>query len=91
MWHKFIYRDRRSGEKILLTSSMVVLGDDPVNTAMAKTVGLPLAIAAKMMLTGQIALKGVHIPTVSEIYDPVLCELEKFGISFKENIQTIRV
>ena len=89
MWHKFIYRDKQTGDKKLLTSSLVVLGDDPVSTAMAKTVGLPLGIAAKMMLSGQIALKGVHIPTVSEIYDPILYELEKYGISFKENVKTI--
>jgi saccharopine dehydrogenase-like NADP-dependent oxidoreductase len=85
MWHKFIYRDKGSEKTTLLTSSLVVLGDDPVNTAMAKTVGLPLGIAAKMVLTGQIQLTGVHIPTVKEIYDPVLTELKTMGIEFKEN------
>ncbi|RPH75842.1 saccharopine dehydrogenase, partial [bacterium] len=86
MWHKFIYRHKKTGEKALLTSSLVVLGEDQENTAMAKTVGLPLGIAAKMMLTGQIKLRGVLIPTIKEIYEPVLCELEKYGVTFRENI-----
>jgi len=84
MWHKFIYRSRKTGNQNLLTSSLVVIGEDQVNTAMAQTVGLPLGIAARMVLTGQIKLTGVHIPTVKEIYEPVLCELEKSGIAFTE-------
>jgi saccharopine dehydrogenase-like NADP-dependent oxidoreductase len=84
MWHKFIYRQKGQEKPILLTSSMVVTGDDPVNTAMAKTVGLPLGIATKMVLTGQIRLEGVHIPTIKEIYEPVLLELENYGIGFRE-------
>jgi saccharopine dehydrogenase (NADP+, L-glutamate forming) len=51
---------------------------------MAKTVGLPLGIAAKMILTGQIRLEGVYIPTIPEIYQPVLKELESLGIGFRE-------
>jgi saccharopine dehydrogenase-like NADP-dependent oxidoreductase len=84
MWHKFIYRESGKKEPTLLTSSMVAIGDDQVNTAMAKTVGLPLAIALKMLLTGQIRLTGVHIPTQKEIYEPVLKELEMYGIKFNE-------
>ena len=52
---------------------------------MAKTVGLPLGIAAKLILNETIQLKGLHIPTVREIYDPVLKELENAGIIFTEN------
>lgn len=89
MWHKFIFRNPNTGISRLLTSSLVVIGEDQVNTAMAKTVGLPLGIAAKMMLTGQITLKGVQIPTLKEIYDPVLCELEKYGIIFREKISDL--
>ncbi|MBN1144317.1 MAG: saccharopine dehydrogenase NADP-binding domain-containing protein [Bacteroidales bacterium] len=85
MWHKFIYRTPGAEKRTLLTASMVVLGDDPVNTAMAKTVGLPLGIAAKMIITGQIKLAGVHIPTIPEIYEPVLQELAQYGVQFAEN------
>lgn len=84
MWHKFIYQESGKKEPTLRTSSMVAIGDDQVNTAMAKTVGLPLAIALKMLLTGQIRLTGVHIPTQKEIYEPVLKELELYGITFNE-------
>jgi saccharopine dehydrogenase-like NADP-dependent oxidoreductase len=89
MWHKLIYKDKDSGKSTFLSSSMVALGEDPVNTAMAKTVGLPLAIAAKMVLTGQINLTGVHIPTRKEIYEPVLKELEDFEVKFNESKQIL--
>ena len=84
MWHKFIFRKKGESQSTLLTSSMVVTGDDPFNTAMAKTVGLPLGIATKMVLTGQIKLAGTYIPTHPEIYVPVLRELKKYGIAFLE-------
>jgi saccharopine dehydrogenase (NAD+, L-glutamate forming) len=84
MWHKFIYRKKGATQSTLLTSSLVVTGDDQVNTAMAKTVGLPLGIATKMVLTGQIKLTGCYIPTHPEVYEPVLQELEKYHISFME-------
>jgi saccharopine dehydrogenase-like NADP-dependent oxidoreductase len=84
MWHKFIFKEKNLEKPTLLTSSLVVIGDDPVNTAMAKTVGLPLAIATKMVLTGQIQLTGVHIPTVKEVYEPILKELENYGVVFRE-------
>jgi saccharopine dehydrogenase-like NADP-dependent oxidoreductase len=89
MWHKFIYRNAETGKQTLLTSSLVVIGEDQVNTAMAKTVGLPLGIAAKMILLGQIKLSGVLIPTVKEIYEPMLRELEKQGIVFHEKSQEL--
>jgi len=53
---------------------------------MAKTVGLPLGIAAKLILQEKITLKGLHIPVSQEIYEPVLAELEKMGIHFEETI-----
>lgn len=63
-------------------SYMVLEGEDPIHTAMAKTVGLPLAIAAKLILLDKIKLKGLHIPVVREIYEPVLDELQKHKIYF---------
>ncbi|MEO6488333.1 MAG: saccharopine dehydrogenase C-terminal domain-containing protein, partial [Ferruginibacter sp.] len=56
-------------------SSLFVKGDDSVHTAMAKTVGLPLGIAAKLILTGKLNMSGIHIPVNKEIYEPVLEEL----------------
>jgi saccharopine dehydrogenase-like NADP-dependent oxidoreductase len=82
MWHRFFYRI--SGTKFELQSSLITLGDDPVHTAMSKTVGLPIAIAARLILNGSIKLSGVHLPVIPEIYNPVLDELATFGISFRD-------
>ena len=58
-------------------------------TAMAKSVGLPAGIAAKLILTDKLPLTGCHIPTHPAIYRPVLKELAEKGLSFKEKVETI--
>ena len=73
-----------NNEKLQIISSLIVKGKDSIHTAMAKTVGLPLGIAAKLILNGTINLSGLHIPIIKEIYVPVLEELKKNGIIFKE-------
>lgn len=70
-----------------ISSSLVVKGENNLRTAMAKTVGLPLGIAAKLILNGTIKLTGLHIPTKKEIYEPVLEELEEYEIKFHEEIK----
>ena len=82
MLHEIEYLS--GGVKNNIESSLVVTGEDSLRTAMAKTVGLPLGIAAKFILNGTIQLAGIHIPTIKQIYDPVLNELEKSGICFIE-------
>lgn len=82
MWHKFDYQEE--GRHKQIQSHMVAVGDDPVNTAMAKTVGYPLGITAKMILNGTIQLTGVHVPTEKELYLPVLKELSDMGFDFME-------
>ncbi len=67
-----------------ITSSLIVKGDNAIQTAMAKTVGLPLGIAATLILNGTITSKGLKIPISKEIFEPVLRELAKNGVSFKE-------
>lgn len=67
-----------------IISSLIVKGKDSIHTAMAKTVGLPLGIAAKLILNGTINLVGLHIPIIKEIYEPVLKELEMNEIIFSE-------
>ncbi|TAH13018.1 MAG: saccharopine dehydrogenase [Sphingobacteriia bacterium] len=74
-----------NNEKHQIKSSLIVKGDDESNTAMAKTVGLPLGIAAKLILENRINLRGLHIPIVASIYKPVLEELAEEGIQFEEN------
>jgi len=70
-----------------LNSSLVVKGKDSVHTAMARTVGLPLGIAAVLVLQGKIGLTGLQIPTEPEIYLPVLEQLAQLGIVFDEQEQ----
>ena len=70
-------------------SCLIVKGEDQIHTAMAKTVGLPLGIAAKLILQNKIQLSGLHIPVVREIYEPVLKELELNGIKFYEEIKAL--
>lgn len=82
MWHRFRYKANEQDKEI--HSSMVVKGDDQKYTAMAKTVGLPVAIATKMILNGTIKTPGVHVPISKEIYNPILDELENYGINFIE-------
>ena len=65
---------------------MVSIGEDKTYTAMAKTVGLPLAIAALAILNNLIKSAGVQLPVSKEIYLPILKELEEYQISFKEKI-----
>lgn len=89
MWHKFEYIDRDSGKKVERNSSLVVLGECGEKTAMAKTVGLPLAVAAKLALTGKLNHRGVFIPTCPEIFEPILEELGLYGIIFNEKICSI--
>lgn len=82
MYHKFGYE--LNGEKKQIDSKMVCLGDDQTYTAMAKTVGLPVAIAALQILNGKIKTPGVQLPIAKEVYLPILNELEDYGVVFKE-------
>ncbi|GHA72528.1 saccharopine dehydrogenase C-terminal domain-containing protein [Pontibacter akesuensis] len=82
MQHQFGYT--LNGEQREVTSTLVAKGDDEVQTAMAKTVGLPVGILAKLLLQGKITRRGVVIPIFPELYEPVLDELEAYGIRFVE-------
>jgi saccharopine dehydrogenase (NADP+, L-glutamate forming) len=84
MQHQFEYTFDAKIQK--LNSSLLVFGDDPRYTSMAKTVGLPVAIAAKLILNGDIILTGVKIPTTKDIYISVLKELKENGINFIEEL-----
>ncbi len=82
MQHLFEIKTSQGLKKV--TSSLVSFGKDSVYTAMAKTVGLPLAIAVDLFLDGKINLHGLHIPVLPEIYEPILEELTRCGIHFVE-------
>ena len=82
MWHKFNFSQKGVDKEI--RSHMVYIGKDNKFTAMSDTVGLPLGIAAKLLLSGKIKDRGVKLPIEREIYLPVLSELEQLGITFEE-------
>jgi saccharopine dehydrogenase-like NADP-dependent oxidoreductase len=87
MLHEIEYEINNERKEI--SSSLIVKGEDQKLTAMAKTVGLPLGIAAKLILQNKIKLTGLHIPVAPEIYEPVLSELEEHQIKFNEKLDTI--
>ncbi len=82
MQHEFEYQIGTVSHS--LKSSLVCIGEDDQHTAMAKTVGLPLGIAAKLILENQIQIKGLYIPILPQIYKPVLAALKVEGIEFQE-------
>ncbi|MBT0606867.1 saccharopine dehydrogenase family protein [Aequorivita echinoideorum] len=82
MYHKFGYE--LDGKQYQIDSHMALIGEDQTHTAMAKTVGLPVAIAALKILNEEITTPGVQLPITKEVYEPILKELEENGIIFHE-------
>ena len=82
MVHQFEYE--LNNEKFEISSHMVNIGEDQMYTSMSNTVGIPAAICAKMILTGELVKKGVTLPVQKEIYTPILKELEEYDIRFLE-------
>ena len=83
---KVEYKDKKSQEII---SALVEFGIPGGDSAMSRTVGLPLAIAAKNILSGKIKSTGVQIPVIPEIYKPILAELRELGIKFETRTKKI--
>lgn len=87
MQHRFEYS--QNGKKHRIISSLVVKGENEIHTAMAKTVGLPAAIAVRRILSGALNRTGVCVPVTADIYEPVLSELESFGVKFSEKEEVL--
>jgi saccharopine dehydrogenase (NADP+, L-glutamate forming) len=87
MLHEFIaeYPDKKE----YITSTLVDYGVPDGDTSVARTVSIPAAIAVKLVLQRRIDFTGVHIPTIPEIYNPILDELEGHNIMFEERRKTI--
>ncbi len=85
MLHEIAYE--QNGQQQTVKSELVVKGEDSLHTAMAKTVGLPLGIAATLLLEGSLKETGLHIPIIPTIYKPVLEALETQGIRFTESFE----
>ncbi len=88
MQHELEYDPRRAKERTKITSTMIIKGDDREHSAMAKTVGLPIAVLAEVVLTNKLPKMptGVCIPVSASIYTPVLRQLRRLGIEFHETV-----
>lgn len=86
MQHVFEYEIKR--KKHRLTSTLVMKGENAESTAMSKLVGLPLGIFVKLLMLGKVSTTGVSIPTMPEVYEPVMEELKSFGVEFQEKEET---
>lgn len=82
MWHRFRYAVDGAHQEI--HASLGVIGQDQQHTAMARTVGLPIAMACKLLLNGKIEQRGLLLPLAPSIYVPILDELARLGIVFQE-------
>lgn len=82
MQHEFKYKN--ANESKMIVSAMAITGKDQDETSMSMTVGLPLGIATKLLMTGKINYTGIILPIHKDIYQPILAELESFGIKFEE-------
>ena len=87
MQHEFIYK--LNGKRYKRTSTLVQEGENAINTAMSSLVGLPLAIAVKHYLLGNIKVTGVQIPTTPDVYNPILKDLEALGVTFNELVEEL--
>jgi len=82
MQHQFDFL--LNGEHKKRYSTLVYIGEDTSHTAMSMTVGLPLAMVARQILEGKYLETGVQLPLQSDLYKPVLKELESYNIRFEE-------
>ncbi|MEA3457795.1 MAG: saccharopine dehydrogenase C-terminal domain-containing protein, partial [Candidatus Thermoplasmatota archaeon] len=87
MHHEFIAE--YTSKKEYITSTLLEYGISNGDSAVARTVAFPAAIAVKMILNEKIKLSGVYIPVIPEIYNPILDELEEMGIKFDEKTEEI--
>ncbi len=82
MQHTFDYEISSQSKR--LQSTLVYKGSDPLHTAMSITVGVPVAIATRLLLEDQFDLTGVQRPLSKQVYEPVMGELADYGIRFRE-------
>lgn len=84
MEHRYEASFPDDGRRVHHTSTMIDYGEEGGETSIARTTGLPPAIAARLLLDGRLSLKGVHAPVHPEVYEPALAELARLKISFRE-------
>ena len=82
MQHEYDYV--LDGERKTLISTLKLTGEDRSNTALAKIVGLPMAIMLRRVMNGEIKEMGMSVPMKKEVYDPILKEMEEYGVVFED-------
>ncbi|MGB1207381.1 MAG: saccharopine dehydrogenase C-terminal domain-containing protein [Chitinophagales bacterium] len=87
MLHKIDYE--LNGTIFSHTSTMVQKGKDAEQTALAATVGLPMGMMIKLLLTTDLQLSGVQIPIMKAVYEPILKELEEYDVFFIDKEEEI--
>jgi saccharopine dehydrogenase-like NADP-dependent oxidoreductase len=87
MQHRFVYEMK--GKKLQRLSTLIVIGKDNVDTAMSITVGMPLATAVELYLTGKMQASGVRVPVTPDLYNPILNAMEPLGVKFIEEEKEI--
>jgi hypothetical protein len=85
--HTFVAEFADRSERI--TSTMIDFGIPGGDSSMNRTVGLPAAVGARLILEGRFSQSGVIVPVMPELYEPVLEELERLGLQFSEEVKTI--
>jgi len=88
--HEFLAEYPKENRKEKIFSTLIDFGIPHGDSSMSRTVSLPAAIGAKLVLEGKIDATGVHIPVNPTIYEPILKELERLGITFKEKTESIK-
>jgi len=88
MQHTFNCVFPAEGKRRIYTSKLLDYGLPNGDSSMSRTVSLPVAIATKLLLEGKLShLKGIVIPTLPELYNPILDELKTFNITFHEKLE----
>ncbi|MBM4320076.1 MAG: saccharopine dehydrogenase, partial [Deltaproteobacteria bacterium] len=87
--HEFVAEYPADGRQEEIVATMVDYGQPGGDSAMARTVSLPAAIAVRCILEGRLAQTGVHRPTLPELYDPILEELKTLAIEVKESVREL--
>ncbi|HPW18861.1 MAG TPA: saccharopine dehydrogenase C-terminal domain-containing protein [Candidatus Aminicenantes bacterium] len=86
--HEFLVRTA-AGRLERIVSSLIDYGVPDGDSSMSRTVGLPAAIGARLILEGRFRAAGVQVPVLPEIYEPILEELGTLGVRFEERRQAV--
>jgi saccharopine dehydrogenase-like NADP-dependent oxidoreductase len=85
--HEFVIEPPKGVRRVY--STLIDFGIPGGDSAMARTVSLPVAIATRLILQGEVTERGVITPIKPAVYNPILDELERLGIRCEERVETV--